>query len=82
MLAHFGLYFFITPEMSSFPVHLHLSTVVEVIRWKYSAVLWVSKTFLLVCVDLVVNSIVLCKGTVLQFMEKGMQTAFAQHCCT
>ena len=27
MLAHFGLHFFITPEMSSFLVILHLSTV-------------------------------------------------------
>lgn len=61
MLAHFGLYFFITPEMSSFPLLLHLSTGVEIIRWKYSAVLWASKTFLLVCVRLV-NSILLCAG--------------------
>jgi len=62
MLAHFGLYFFITPGMSFFPVPLHLPTGVEIIRWKYSAVLWASKIFLLVCVDLVVNSIVLCTG--------------------
>jgi hypothetical protein len=62
MLAHFGLYFFITPEMSSFLMLLHLSTEVEIIRWKYSGVLWASKTFLLVRVDLVVNSIVLCTG--------------------
>jgi hypothetical protein len=80
MLAHFGLYFCITPEMSSFQVLLHLSTEVEIITWKYSAVLWASKTFLLVCVDLV-NSIY-AQGTVLQFMEEGMQTAVAQRCYT
>jgi len=33
MLAHLGLYFFITPEMSSFPVLLYLSTGVEIIRY-------------------------------------------------